>query len=195
MTEFESNNGVMGYDPIIPYFRKLYVDHSYGSPTTKSNLSEACWDVVNDYVSLFSGQYGLSGSTLEPDPLEELVSHRSAVLKAQMEGLAAQLYERRKIHEGNLNRINYDVVKTDTELMKIDDLTHGFRLNVDKELSKKEQSLEQDLLNLERQRRDEDVSFWKDQVLLKKELIELAGPYTAARAREKILGEVNMYGA
>ena len=63
-----------------------------------------------------------------------------------------------------------------------------------RDLSRKQDSLEHEAMNLERQRRDEYAGFWKDQVLLRKELTELAGAWAAARARESILDGVDTYG-
>jgi len=131
----------------------------------------------------------------ERDPLEELVSHRSAVLRAQVEGLVQQLYERRKVNESTIESINYDMVKVDGELLQLDEMMRCNRFQPPPELSKKQQNLEKELMGLERQRRDEYSAFWKDQVLLRKELVELAGTYTAAKARESILDGVSTDGS
>ena len=188
MTDFQSSNtGTYKAAPL--YFHKLYVDSSHSSLSAPKSSSEP-WEALNQYMPLFSGSYGLR----ERDPLEDLVSHRSAVLKAQVEGLTQQLYERHKIHEKTIGAIDYDVVKVDSALMQLDDLLRSCKLSVPMHLSRKQDSLEHEAMNLERQRRDEYAGFWKDQVLLRKELIELAGVHAAARARENILDGVDTYG-
>jgi len=147
-------------------------------------------ETPKQYAPLFSSSYPLPGDAPERDPLDELVSHRSAVLKSQVEGLCIQLYERAQIREQNLKRIEYDTVKIDTELLQLDALVHSCWQSSPPEFLKRRDNLEREIMNLERQRRDEDTSFWKDRVLLRKELPEIAGAYEAAKAREGLLDGV-----
>jgi len=185
MTDFQLSN-TTAYEGRIPYFHKLYVDSSHSSPSASTGQAET-WEALNQYVPLFSGSYGLP----ERDPLDELISHRSAVLKAQVEGLVQQLYDRGTIHEHAIKSIDYDTVKVDSELLQLDQLMHWNKLDPPSELSKRHQSLEKELMGLERQRRDEYAGFWKDQVLLRKEMVELAGAFAGAKARESILDGVS----
>ena len=188
------NSSIPGnYRAVDQYFHGLYVDASCRSPHERTSV-ESLWETIDQYVPLFSGSYAIPGSAPEPDPLEQLVSHRSAVLKAQVEGLMQQLYERRKIHDHAIKSIDYDTVKVDGELLQLEQMMRTCRINPPPELSKKEQNLESELMNLERQRRDEYSSFWKDQVLLRKDMIELAGAHMAAKARESIFDGVSGYG-
>jgi hypothetical protein len=177
------------YVALPPRFHELYVDSSY-SATPAQPIQNSAWEVLNRYVPLIGTSYRPG----EPDPLEQLVSHRSAVLKAQVESLVAQLYDRGKIHEQTLKSIETDTLRIDEGLLQLEQMMRTCRINPPPELSKKEQNLEGELLNLERQRRDEYTAFWKDQVLLRKDLVELAGAHVAAKARENILDGVNGYG-
>ena len=187
--EFQEDNNNAAYRAASPYFNRLYVDTSYSSPSAPFVLEKAD-KAVASYVPLFSGSYGLPEGELERDPLQELISHRSAVLKAQIEGIMAQLYERSKVHESNLKKIDHEIVSVDTELMRVYELMRGCWMSPSRELSTRQQSLERQLPDLERQRRDEYVAFWKDRVLLRKELTELVGTFEGAKARESILGGV-----
>jgi len=171
-----------------PYFERLYVDSNHTTDSRHSDRQEA-WDALN-YVPLCFGSYDIPGQ----DPLDELVSHRSAVLKSQVEGIMQQLYERQKIHEHAIKSIDYDTVKCDSDILQLKQLMRWNAFNPLSELSKKQQNLEKEVMGLERQRRDEYASLWKDKVLLRKELVELAGAHAGAKARESILGGVSIDG-
>ena len=190
MVMFQSNKNGAAYTAANPHFQRLYLDSSYSAPQAQKEA----WEDLNRYVPLFSGSYGLPGDSPEPDPLEQLVSHRSEVLKAQADSLVQQLYERAKIHETNLKRLDYDMVKIDSELLQVEDLLRWNKVDPPQALARRQQGLESDLLNLERQRREEDASFWKDGVLLRKDLTEALGDLAAARVRNSALQEVTRYG-
>ncbi len=193
MVTFQSNNN-SAYKAADPHFKELYIDStSYGTSSASAHLTEA-WEALNRYVPFSFGSYGLLGNSPEADPLEQLVSHRSEVLKSQVECLTHQLYERGKIHEANLDRIDYDVVKIDSELLQVESLLRWNRIDPPQALAKKEQTLEKELLGLEKERRDEYTGFWKDRVLLRKELTEAMGGLAMARARGNALQEVSRDG-
>ena len=182
MVEFQTHDGGGAfYKTADPCFKKLYVDPSCRTAPEQPGNTEA-WDALNKYVPLISNAY-----TPELDPLEELVSHRSAVLKAQTEGIMHQLYERQKVHDKALTSIDYDVVATDSKLLQLEGWIRGCWTSAPPEFAKRRDTLERTALDLEKQRRDEYGSFWKDRVLLRKELIELASAYSAAKTRESIL--------
>ena len=193
MVMFQSNSNGAAYTAANPHFKKLYVDSSYSTPWAQSDQTEA-WEDLNRYVPFFSGSYGLPGDCPEPDPLDQLVSHRSEILKSQVDSLIHQLYERAKIHEANLKRLDYDMVKVDSELLQLEDLMKWDKFDPPQTLARRQQGLESELLNIERQRRDEDTSFWKDGVLIRKDLTEALGGLAAARVRGNALNEVARYG-
>ena len=177
------------YRTADPYFQRLYIDSNHHAIHSEQSQETVGWDPLS-YVPLCSSSYNIPGQ----DPLDELVSHRSAVLNSQVEGIMQQLYERQKIHEHAIKSIDYDTVKCDSEILQLKQLMCWNAFNPLSELSKKQQNLEKEVMGLERQRRDEYASLWKDKVLLRKELVELAGAHAGAKARESILGEVTEYG-
>jgi hypothetical protein len=61
--------------------------------------------------------------------------------------------------------------------------------------SRGQASLERLLVQLEKDKRDEESAFWKDTAALRKETLEKAGEYKAARDRWLNLGSLEMnYG-
>ena len=98
-----------------------------------------------------------------------------------------QLYERQKVHDKALTSIDYDVVATDSKLLQLEGWIRGCWSSAPPEFAKRRDALERTALDLEKQRRDEYGSFWKDRVLLRKELVELGSTHAATKAREDIL--------
>jgi hypothetical protein len=83
--------------------------------------------------------------------------------------ITALIDERKKLKEQNLYQIAQGECEVLTRMHRLDDWLEGINPGVDKRRS----GLEKDLLDFGRQKRTEEVSAWKDVLMLKKDLGKL----------------------
>ncbi|MBN2454913.1 MAG: hypothetical protein JXB29_00010 [Sedimentisphaerales bacterium] len=97
--------------------------------------------------------------------------------------LANLFYERCKLHKQHLEEIEHSHIKTQEDLF-------GVKINNIPENARRLSSLEGLLLQLEQQRRDEELAFWKDTVELREKLFEGASTYKDAKHRYSVFADV-----
>jgi len=100
-----------------------------------------------------------------------------------LEHMANLFYERCKLHKRHIDDINDRHIKVQGRLF-------GVEINNFPDRSKQLNTLEGQLMQLEQQRREEELAFWKDTVELREKLFENAGEYKAARHRYQIFSDV-----
>ncbi len=93
------------------------------------------------------------------------------------------LHERAKLHEQHIGDIDHSHLKVQHELF-------GVKINNFPDRARRLSNLEGQLLQLESQRRDEELAFWKDTVDLRDKLFESAATYKAANHRYSIFSKV-----
>jgi hypothetical protein len=112
-------------------------------------------------------------------------------VKQQYTGLkhtANLFYERCKLHKDHIQDI-------DRRHIEVQERKFGVEINNFSDRGKRLSNLENQLLQLEGQRRDEELAFWKDTVELREKLFQNAGDYKAARHRYLVFSDVEVgYG-
>jgi hypothetical protein len=93
------------------------------------------------------------------------------------------LYERARLHRQHLRDMDH-------RHMQIQEMLFGVRINNFPDKAKRQGKLESQLLQLEQQKRDEELAFWKDTVDLRQQLIEGASLYKAAKHRYSVFADV-----
>ena len=93
------------------------------------------------------------------------------------------MQERIKLHHRHLDDI-------DSRHLQIQEMLFGVKLHQTPDTIKRQSTLEGQLLQLESQRREEELSFWKDTVELREKLFEGASDYTANKQRYDMFSEV-----
>lgn len=97
--------------------------------------------------------------------------------------LANLLSERAKLHAQHIRDI-------DDRHREIQEKKFGVEINHTPDKAKRLTNLESQLLQLEAQRRDEELAFWKDSVELRQKMFEAAGEYRAASHRYSVFSAV-----
>ena len=93
-------------------------------------------------------------------------------------------YERCRFHKNHLEEIDYRHAKVQEKIFWLEEnVNHPDRL-------RRMTNLQGQLLQLEQQRREEELSFWKDTVELRKDLFESASEYRNTRHRHNLFSEV-----
>ena len=97
--------------------------------------------------------------------------------------VANLFYERCRLHKNHISEIDRRHIEAQEKLF-------GVQINSASDGGKRLSILEGQLLQLDQQRRDEELGFWKDTVELRGKLFENSGDYRAAKQREFIFSDV-----
>jgi len=103
--------------------------------------------------------------------------------------LANLFYERCQLHKQHIKDIDHRHIE-------IQEKKFGVEINNFPDRGKRLSNLESQLLQLEQQRREEELAFWKDTAELREKLFEKAAAYRAINQRYSIFSGVkaNYYG-
>jgi len=97
--------------------------------------------------------------------------------------LANLFYERCRLHKQHIKDI-------DSTHINVQEKLFGVKINNFPDRAKRLSNLEGQLLQLESQRRDEELAFWKDTVELREKLFEGATTYKDANHRYSVFADV-----
>jgi len=145
---------------------------SYAAPETQDNV----------YSHIDALVEGVSGSQ-QTDPLERFMSARKRFLGRSVQDILGLIYERESIKYENDHRILYESAQVGSHLLNLGDWNIGTFKDIDKTRSQ----LEKEIANLEKERRMEEVSCWRDITRLKSELRETLKEFNHEKDKEGFL--------
>lgn len=120
------------------------------------------------------------------DIVGEIFEDKLHALKTTIESILAQIEQRKKFTKNNLLSLLRGECKCDTELMQLEDkLKYSGAAGPGADKAKA--TAQKELLNLERERRFEGVSCWRDLVFLRKELVNTLSEYKTALRKQAML--------
>ena len=141
-------------------------------------------------MQLMDPQIYLSQTTLDPPQpqesdslaLDHLLHSKSRILRSKLEVLASEIYARLTMWNRNLARIDDDKAKVEDLLNQFTRLAR-YHLRDQQDVGRL-----RDLgLQLEAQRRDEDVQCWRDVVLVMRDFLESWEAHEQAKNRSIFL--------
>jgi len=111
---------------------------------------------------------------------EQIFGNQLRQQKISLKHLTNILYERALLHRNHLKDI-------DRRLMQCQERLSIIRMHFPVDGGRSQQNLERLIIELEKQRRDEDINFWKDTLDIRQKLLEQATEYSATRRRKDML--------
>ena len=107
-----------------------------------------------------------------------LFSTKAKTLKATVKQLLDEIKIREKVHDDLMSRITQDSCKCGTYLLELNRFTNDNYISERViELFPRRNQLEEQVLALEKEKREEDLMFWKDISALKKYLMSALAEY------------------
>jgi hypothetical protein len=171
--------------------RNLYFQQSqYCSQPTRPDYKPLLQWPENGYFEKLKPDADLLQKALSP--IEKMTTYSIAdqVFGNQKESeylglkhLANLFYERCKLHKQHIKEIDHSHIKIQESLF-------GVKINNSPDKARRLSNLEGLLLQLESQRRDEELAFWKDTVELREKLFEGAATYKDANHRYSVFADV-----
>jgi hypothetical protein len=129
-------------------------------------------------------QKALSPIQPQPDCLaNQVFGNQKKQEYISLKHLAHVLYVRSELHRQHVKEI-------DRRHIEIQEKKFGVEINNFSDRGKRLSNLESQLLQLEQQRRDEELAFWKDSVELRQQLFENATAYRDAKHRYSVFSDV-----
>jgi plasmid replication initiation protein len=119
---------------------------------------------------------------------EQVFGNQARQQRISLKHLANILYERALLHKGHVKDI-------DRRLMDFQERLSIVKMHFPVDGGKTQQNLEKIIIDLEKQRHDEELGFWKDSTEVRQQLFENAATYSATQHRRQILcGVEGEYG-
>ena len=111
---------------------------------------------------------------------EQVFGNQARQERIGLKHLVNILYERALLHKNHLKDINHRLMQSQE---KLSILKMHFALDG----GRSQQNLEMLIIELEKQRHDEEINFWKDSTEVRQKLFEDASEYGATRRRKDML--------
>jgi len=165
--------------------------HPYRSPYSGSALSRPYDSLLQWPRNGYFPQCRSDGALLQealvcyPDRAastvaDQVFGHQSRQQGISLRHLANMLYERMLIHQGRLKDI-------DRRLLQFHERLSIVKMHFPVDGGRSQQNLEKMIVELEKQRHDEELAFWKDSAEVRDKLFENAATYSATRHRKELL--------
>jgi hypothetical protein len=144
----------------------------------------------NDYLNQFKPDAKILQKVLSPietsvsnNIADQLFGNQKQLEYLSLKHLSNLFYERCRLHEQHIKEIDHSN-------MQIQEKKFGVEINMIPENAKRLSNLESQLLQLEQQKRDEELSFWKDSAELREKMFEKGALYRAAKQRHAVFSDV-----
>jgi len=120
------------------------------------------------------------------DPLDCFFSGKRDFIARSVEDILGMIYERESLKYENIEKIDYDFCKVHSRLFPLEYWETGMHSEIDKTRT----NIEKELVNLEREKRMEEVASWRDIARLRTDLREVMREFTQQKSREALLSGV-----
>lgn len=122
-------------------------------------------------------------------PLESMFSDKSKSLKASVNALLEEIKLREDINSYQERKMNEEVCRQHTDLMQLENLVDHFPFDLTKDISEAKGKIESNVLELEREKRKEQIECWRDLMFLKKYLMVSLKDYWELARKRGVLGK------
>jgi predicted RNase H-like nuclease (RuvC/YqgF family) len=121
------------------------------------------------------------------NPLENMLSDKSKSLKASVNALLEEIRLREEINSHQFNKIDKEIRRQHTVLMQLENLKDNYPHDLTKDLSEAKDKIKSNVLELEREKRKEQLECWRDLMFLKKYLMVSLKDYWELERKRGIL--------
>lgn len=159
------------------------------TPYERWNSSEEKFSqhlMPENYLHLIQPEQSQEKAYKPGNIVDEIFEDKVQGLKATIDSILAQIEERKTLRVKNFRSILRGECKCDTEFLQLEDRLR-FSCAAGPEADKAKATIQKGLFDLERERRFEDVSCWRDLVFLRKELINALREYQTAQRKQSML--------
>jgi len=114
-------------------------------------------------------------------------------LKASVNALLEEIKLREDLNAHQFKKINGEICRQHTQMMQLENLKDHYSFDLTKDASEAKAKIESNVLELEREERQERLECWRDLMFLKKYLmVSLKDYWELVRKREVLGGKSNV---
>ncbi|MHC4506847.1 MAG: hypothetical protein ACYTFI_26455 [Planctomycetota bacterium] len=158
----------------MPWLFKYYVAQAYAY-TRPRPLAEEGGSLHSPCLPEYQPTRSFFG-----DSIDDILKDKVATTRMKVEGLLAQIEQRKDLSKYTHHAIGEDICECDTKLMGLENIP----LNYSKEANKLRSSLYQQSLALEQEKRREYLNYWRDLVQLRNDLVDAIADYRETSRRD-----------
>jgi hypothetical protein len=129
----------------------------------------------------------------EPSPrrpvLEEMFSDKAKTLKASVNALLEEIQLREDLNTSHFKKMNGEICRQHTELMQLENIVDSHPFDLTGDLDEAKSRIKTNVLELEREKRQEGLECWRDMMFLKKYLMVSLKDYWELARKRGILGD------
>jgi len=146
-------------------------NHESNGQHDSGNLDSLVTAIKNfaDYQLLLSKtDNSIPSNIIIQDPLAQFLSVKREFVKKSLDEIAALIEEREQVKNSNIDKINQDICKVRTKMLNLS----WQKYFIDSGTDKLYQTLQKQVIALNREKRAEDINCWRDVIRLKSDLRE-----------------------
>ncbi len=119
--------------------------------------------------------------------LEDMFSDKARTLKASVNALLEEIQLREDLNTSHFGKIDGEVRRLHTELMQLDNIRDCHPFDLTRNTDEAQAGIKADVLELEKERRQEGLECWRDLMFLKKYLMGSLKDYWELVRRRGVL--------
>ena len=104
-------------------------------------------------------------------PLEDMFSDKAKTLKASVNALLEEIQLREDLNAFQFKKMNGEICRQHTELMQLENIRDCYPFDLTRDVDEAKAKIKTNVLELEREKRQEGLKCWRDLMFLKKYLM------------------------
>jgi hypothetical protein len=187
----------MTYNPITPlegqysnrsrYGEREGPEPAYPCGPLLPGPPESCFEKFQRDAALLKEVLSPYAGPRDATLAEQVFGSQARQQRIGLGHLANVLYERALLHQKHLRDIDWRLVDCQDRLSVL-------KMHFPLDGGRPQQHLEKMVLELEKQRHEEEIGFWKDSAEIRQQLFESAATYGAVKRRQDMLSGVEAHG-
>lgn len=157
-------------------------NYNFGSQILPEKLDDVAAGLKN-FIAYRLPLYKVDYSLHLQDPLAQFLSGKREFLTKSLEEIVALIREREQIRDINIYQIDKDICKTRTQMFNLP--WRRYEINFD--LGKIHQTLQKQVVALNREKRLEEIACWRDVTRLKSDLRESLEELAQEKRKQSLL--------
>jgi hypothetical protein len=121
-------------------------------------------------------------------PLENMFSDKTKTLKASVNALLEEIKLREDLNTHQFKIINTEICRQHTELMQLENIRDCYPGDLTKDVDEAKVKIKSNVLELEKEKRQEGLECWRDLMFLKKYLMVSLKDYWELARKRGVLG-------
>jgi len=158
---------------------KNYTNGSSISPETLTDIAAGFENYIAYKLPMFKNDYRM----FLQDPLGKILSGKREFLNKSIEEIITLIKEREQLRDRNIYKIDIDICKINTVMLNLP----GQRYSIDVDTDTINDTLQKQVMTLNKEKRAEEVACWRDITRLKSDLKDSLKELAQEKRKQSLL--------